>query len=180
MNEEGVGSEEDDFIELLRMKATKRMNRDEFEKHITEFVQSHRMCVLATSKDDAPRATPIEYRSKGLVFYMFGEPGVKIENIQANPRVSLAVFDQSFELTGAWLDAKGIQVSGVAQIITKEGHEREYREALEVLGISEATLEKLGREMRIIKVIPHRIELLEMGLKKQGYAPRQIWESTEQ
>jgi nitroimidazol reductase NimA-like FMN-containing flavoprotein (pyridoxamine 5'-phosphate oxidase superfamily) len=85
MSKEDLQSEQDNFMQLLKKKVTKKLLKKELEQKIVDFLKSSNLCVLATSKDDLPRATPIEYYSQGTILYMAGEPGTKIRNIQTNP-----------------------------------------------------------------------------------------------
>src|SRR5512136_2554065 len=95
------------------------------EERIIEFLKEQNMCVLATCDDGLPRATPIEYHSKGITIYFVGEPGKKLENIKKNPNVSIGIF---LPYTG-WDSAKGAQITGKAKIISRE-NSTEFNEGL--------------------------------------------------
>jgi nitroimidazol reductase NimA-like FMN-containing flavoprotein (pyridoxamine 5'-phosphate oxidase superfamily) len=130
------------------------------------------MCVLATCGDNVPRATPIEYHSKGLTIYFVGEPGIKLENIKKNPNVSIGVFLQYL----GWDSAKGAQITGKAKIIFRE-NSTEFKEGL-VAYQWEKTAKELGLKtfpetVELVKVEPKKIEFIDMSLKKMGYTPRQ-------
>jgi nitroimidazol reductase NimA-like FMN-containing flavoprotein (pyridoxamine 5'-phosphate oxidase superfamily) len=73
-------------------RSLKQMPHDELEKRIIQFLEVQNMCVLATCTNDIPRATPIEYHSKGTTLYFVGEPGSKLENMKNNPKVSVGIF----------------------------------------------------------------------------------------
>ncbi len=82
----------------------------------------HRNClVLATSYDDVPRATPLEFFHEGLILYVFGEPGMKIANIKRNPNVSAAVYEQP--LNHAKIQ-KSLQIMGTAELISIRNNPR--------------------------------------------------------
>ncbi len=83
------------------------------------------MCVLATCSNDVPRATPIEYHSKGTTIYFIGEPGTKLRNIANNPNVSIGIFQQYTN----WDSVKGAQITGKAKIISKI-NDAEFKEGL--------------------------------------------------
>ena len=145
----------------------------DLEKWIIQFLKKQNMCVLATCGDNVPRATPVEYRSKGTTIYFVGEPGTKLENIKKNPNVSIGIF---LQYTG-WDSAKGAQVTGKAKIISRE-NSIEFNEGLaayqwektaKVLGLK--TFPETGVEL--VKVEPEKIEFIDMSLKKLGYSPRQ-------
>ena len=103
----------------------KSITPKDLEKRIIEFLKKQNMCVLATCGDDLPRATPIEYHSKGITIYFVGEPGTKLENMKKNPNVSIGIF---LPYTG-WDSAKGAQITGKAKIISRE-NSTEFKEGL--------------------------------------------------
>src|SRR5665647_2248809 len=98
------------------MKFVNNITTKDLKKRIIQFLKKQNMCVLATCGDNVPRATPVEYRSKGTTIYFVGEPGTKLENIKKNPNVSIGIF---LQYTG-WDSAKGAQVTGKAKIISRE------------------------------------------------------------
>jgi nitroimidazol reductase NimA-like FMN-containing flavoprotein (pyridoxamine 5'-phosphate oxidase superfamily) len=122
------------------------------------------MCVLATCSNDVPRATPIEYHSKGTTMYFVGEPGIKLRNIKNNPNVSIGIF---LPYVGSD-SAKGAQVTGEAKIISKK-NVAEFKE-----GLAAYRWEKTARELgfgtfpetvELVKVEPEKIEFIDMSLK---------------
>jgi general stress protein 26 len=158
---------------LLRTKHTNKMPNKELEDHIAQFLKTQSMCVLATCKDNIPRATPVEYYSQGTTLYVMPTEGQKMENIRHNRIVSVGVFAPYTN----WLSAKGVQISGEAALVTQES--KEFNEALSVYKW-EKTAKELGvpelpKTFRLLKIVPHAIELLDVSLKNKGYAPRQMW-----
>jgi general stress protein 26 len=150
----------------------KCMSPKDLEKRIIQFLKEQNMCVLATCSNDVPRATPIEYHSKGTTMYFVGEPGMKLRNIKNNPKVSIGIFLPYL----GWDSAKGAQVTGKAKIISKK-NAAEFKE-----GLAAYQWEKTARELGIktfpetvelVKVEPEKIEFIDMSLKKMGYSPRQ-------
>jgi general stress protein 26 len=143
------------------------------EKRIIEFLKEQNMCVLATCNDGLPRATPIEYHSKGITIYFVGEPGTKLENMKKNPNVSIGIFLPYI----GWDSAKGAQITGKAKIISKE-NSTEFKEGLAAYQW-EKTAKELGLKtfpetgVELVKVEPRKIEFIDMSLKKLGYSPRQ-------
>ncbi len=83
--------------------------------------------VLATSYNDQPRATALEFFNEGLTLYILGGPGGKIANIRRNPKISAFIYEQP-------LDHKKIQPSlqifGTAGLITVRGNPKVFREKL--------------------------------------------------
>jgi len=164
-----------DLRELASKKVTKQMSKEELEQRIAVFIKAHNMCVLATAKDNVPRATPIEYWSDGTTLYMGSDPGTKIANIKANPMVSVGIHDP---YVGP-LSTKGLQITGEAQLLTDENSE--YDDAL-IMHRRERTGGEIGeykppRGRTLIKVKAKKIELLDVALKLEGYAARHVWEA---
>jgi nitroimidazol reductase NimA-like FMN-containing flavoprotein (pyridoxamine 5'-phosphate oxidase superfamily) len=150
----------------------KRMSPKDLEKRIIRFLKKQNMCVLATCSKDVPRATPIEYHSKGTTMYFVGEPGTKLRNIKLNPNVSIGIF---LPYKG-WDSAKGAQVTGKAKIISKK-NSAEFKEGLAAYQW-ERTARELGirtfpETVKLVKVEPEKIEFIDMSLRKMGFSPRQ-------
>jgi nitroimidazol reductase NimA-like FMN-containing flavoprotein (pyridoxamine 5'-phosphate oxidase superfamily) len=151
----------------------KCMPPKDLEKRIIQFLQEQNMCVLATCSNDVPRATPIEYHSKGTKMYFVGEPGTKLKNMKDNPNVSIGIFHPYI----GWDSAKGAQITGKAKIISRE-NSTEFKEGLEAYQW-EKTAKELGLKtfpetgVELVEVEPEKIEFIDMSLKKIGYSPRQ-------
>jgi nitroimidazol reductase NimA-like FMN-containing flavoprotein (pyridoxamine 5'-phosphate oxidase superfamily) len=151
----------------------KSITPKDLEKRIIQFLKKQNMCVLATCGDNVPRATPVEYHSKGTTIYFVGEPGTKLDNMKKNPNVSIGVF---LPYTG-WDSAKGAQISGKAKIVSRE-NSTEFKEGLEAYQW-EKTAKELGLKafpetgVELVKVEPKTVEFIDMSLKKLGYSPRQ-------
>jgi len=143
------------------------------EERIIEFLKEQNICVLATCGDGLPRATPIEYHPKGITIYFVCEPGIKLENLKKNPKVSIGIF---LPYTG-WDSAKGAQISGKAKIIFRE-NSTDFKEGLKAYQW-EKTAKELGLKtfpetgVELVKVEPEKIEFIDMSLKKLDYSPRQ-------
>lgn len=72
------------------------------------------MAHLATSRDDRPHVAPIWYRYEdGIVEFV--TEGQKLQNIRANPRVSLSI-ERSEDGVGQW----HVVLFGTATVITDE------------------------------------------------------------
>jgi nitroimidazol reductase NimA-like FMN-containing flavoprotein (pyridoxamine 5'-phosphate oxidase superfamily) len=158
--------------EIVKRVVTRVLPRRELEERIGRFLGRHTLCVLATSRGDVPRATPIEYRAKGLALYMMGEAGTKLDNLRANPRVSVGIFDQSFAQTHDWLSVAGVQLTGTAALL--EPGEPEF-------AIGAALFELAGHlppqwKGHLIRIAPTKVELLDVALKEEDYAAQQVWE----
>ena len=84
--------------------------------------------VLATSYNDEPRATPLEFFHEGLTLYIFGEPGGKIANIKRNSRVCAAIYEQPLDHSTL---QRSLQVWGKAELISVRNNEEIYREKVD-------------------------------------------------
>ena len=157
--------------------------KDEIEQEIIDYIKKHRpkykTCVLSTSKDNIPRATPVMYHYEGLTIWISTDTrgGEKVGNIKSNSNVSLAIFDP-VESEYGWDDTRGLQLWGEAEIITYK--ENEFNCAWEITN-SEGALKAVGREVPIetvkrnlifIKVKPEKISFMD-SKKKRGY--KIIW-----
>ncbi len=86
----------------------------------------HRNClVLATSRNDMPRATPLEFFNEGLTLYMFVEAGGKTANIRHNDNVCAAVYEQPMRHD---VLQKSLQIFGKAQLISAKDDEQLFKE----------------------------------------------------
>jgi len=164
-----------DLMALAQAKATKQMSRDELERRISVFIKNHNMCVLATARDNIPRATPIEYWADGTTIYIFADPGSKRDNIKANPKVSVGIFDS---FVGS-LSVKGMQITGEAVLLADDNPE--YNEAL-IIHRKELVGEDIGdfkprQGGTVIKIEAKKIEYIDIALKLDGYDLKHVWEA---
>ncbi len=164
-----------DLMELAHAKVTKQMSKDELERRISVLIKSHNMCVLCTARDNIPRATPIEYWADGTTIYISADPGSKRENIKANPKVSVGIYDS---LIGS-LSVKGVQITGEATLLTDDNPE--YDEAL-IMRRRQLVGEDIGdfkprQGGTVIKIEAKKIEFIDIALKLDGYDLRYVWEA---
>jgi len=169
------------------------ISREELEKEILAFLDKtccipdpnpgphscgtiHRTSlVLATSYEDEPRATPLEFFHEGLTLYVFGEPGGKIANIKRNPRVCAAIYEQPLDHSKL---QRSLQLWGDAQLISVRNDKKTYREKVNKWNIIEVAktlltpliqglspeeqdgqVEKLLEAINLIRIEPTRIVL---------------------
>ncbi len=158
---------------------------DEIEKEIREYIEIHRpkykTCVLATSNNNIPRATPVMYHFEGLNIWISTEKKEegKTANILTNPQVSLSIFDP-VESEFGWDDTRGLQMWGKAHIITCAENEVEFNHGWKITH-TEKALKAFGQDLPVdavknnliyIKVIPERIVFVD-AKKMRGY--KIIW-----
>ncbi len=163
-----------DLLALAQQKVTKQMSKEELERRISVFIKTHNMCVLCTARDNIPRATPIQYWADGTTLYISADPGTKRENIKANLKVSVGIFDPWM---GA-LSVKGMQITGEATLLTDNP---EYDEAL-IMRRRELVGEDIGdfkprQGNSVIKIEAKKIEFINIALGLDGYDLRHVWEA---
>ena len=126
--------------------------RDELQKEIIEFIGAgsskkgdpnvgcgtlHGLaCVLATSKDNVPRSTPVDYYSEGLDIWIVTTSEGKAENVKANPNVSLSIYTPIGDHS---VRNRSLQIWGKASFLTYESNPKEYEERAERWGITYPT-----------------------------------------
>ena len=168
------------FAELRNLKMQK-MPREMLEKRIVALLESCNICVLATSGENVPRATPIEYYSKGTTIYVLADPGTKVVNLKGNPRISVGIYNTPYTDWTDWPNVKGVQVTGKPTLI--KDSEPEYREAMEVykwviygtVAGRDLSGPPMGRTM--VKIEARKIEYRDLGLLREGYLRFQVWEA---
>ncbi|MFC4988683.1 pyridoxamine 5'-phosphate oxidase family protein [Saliphagus infecundisoli] len=91
------------------------MTETSVPEEVEEWLTTGReMAHLATSRNDRPHVAPIWYRYEdGVAEFVTG--GKKLENIRANPRVSLSI-ERSEDGVGQW----HVVLFGTATVITDE------------------------------------------------------------
>ena len=163
-----------DVKALIMARMTRKMPRKALEARISGFLSGRNMCVLATCSGGMPRATPIEYHAAGTTLYMMVEAGRKLENIQANPNVSVGIYGPYRD----WMSVRGAQISGVAKLLTVADGEEFVRAAAVYPWkkfVRDLGLEKLPANARFLKIESAVIEYVDMSLKLEGYAANQVW-----
>ncbi len=172
-----------EFGRLRTSGLTKPLPRAEMARRIQAFLDANNVCVLATSRDDVPRATPIEYYSRDLVLYIAASDQTKIRNLSGNPRVSVGIYNTPCTDWQNWYDVRGAQITGVAELLRNEAQPEAYAAALEVynwrLYREAAGFAEAPHKTIFIRVIPGKIEFRDLGLMREGYAPKQIWEAED-
>ena len=137
------------------------------------------MCTLCTCQGDVPRATPLEYYLDGTSLYMIGHQGVKLGNIRANPNVSIGVYNHPHPRWadgGDWLGVNGAQISGAARLIPDNDPEFfvvHPKFASPTAKPADPSVPPRGRIMLVVAM--HRVEYMEIALKLDGYASKQVW-----
>jgi nitroimidazol reductase NimA-like FMN-containing flavoprotein (pyridoxamine 5'-phosphate oxidase superfamily) len=170
------------FRKLMLTKAHGKLPQGDVWGRIVTLLKGQTMCTLCTCSGDVPRATPLEYYLDGTALYMIGHQGVKLSNIRANPKVSVGVYNHVHPRWGDggnWLGVLGAQITGTARLIPDS--EPEYAAAYPKF--ASPTSRPLvpgeppkGRLMLVIEM--QRVEYMDIALKLDGFASKQVWEVT--
>ncbi|WP_328459673.1 pyridoxamine 5'-phosphate oxidase family protein [Actinoplanes sp. NBC_00393] len=157
---------------------TKRLDRERLEERILNLLSSQNMCVLATAGPSGPLATPVRYFHLGftLVFTAAGD-SPKMRNLRADPRISVGVFAP---LVGQ-ASSRGAQIFGAARIL--QPGDADFDEHWAVVRWQSDHVER-SRSLDdpplgpIGVVAADKIVYTEHWLRREGFAPRQIWRSS--
>ncbi len=157
---------------------TSEMPQPQLRERIERLLTMQNMCVMSTiGGHGGPVATPIEFYADGLDLYTYPQPqSPKIHNIHRSEdrKVCAAVF---MPYVG-WASARGAQLFSKADLF--EPGTPEHAHGLDVFRW-EASAAELGRPMDrapqglIMRIRPYRITYTEHWLRKEGWAPRQVW-----
>ena len=131
---------------------------DELKKEILDYLSSHTAAVMATSKQDSPRAASVLYAHDGFDIIVHTIAGTaKVRTVEANPNVALVIDDQAKE---GWAEMKTLQYLGKAEII-KNSEEQQKAAELYVKRFpivkKYLTPEGLATDQVLIKITPERI-----------------------
>jgi nitroimidazol reductase NimA-like FMN-containing flavoprotein (pyridoxamine 5'-phosphate oxidase superfamily) len=136
------------------------MAREELEKEILAFLDDasskpgstdkpgcplkHGLAsVLCTVHDGVPRATPIDFFVDGMTLWLAGEPGLKIRNIRSNSQVAVGIYHPMDHST---LN-RSLQINGTATLLAYAGHEKEFIERLNIMGVYAAAAKVMGERL---------------------------------
>ena len=131
---------------------------EELRKEVLDYINSHDRCVMATSRQDNPRAASVMYVNDGFDIIVHTLRGTaKVRGVEANPNVALVIDDQARE---GWRKAKTLQYVGKAKILTA-GEERQKAAELYIKRFpivkNMLTPEGLAKDQVLIKITPEKI-----------------------
>ncbi len=159
---------------LAEPMPNQQLNRARLEDRILNLLSTHNMCVLATTGDAGPLATPIRYFHLGFTLMFTASPrSPKMKNIGADPRVSIGVHAPLVGLAGS----RGAQIFGRAISIPSD--DPSFAEYWEAFRWESEQIEQ-GRSPDddpggVVVVQAERIVYTEHWLRREGFAPRQFW-----
>jgi len=129
-----------------------------FEKDLIKFIKRNEVLHLCTTKNDAPRSTPVGYKSQGLIFYVLSEGGGKFINLKKNKQVSLSIAEP-YKVTEGFWGYKGLQAWGKAVIYSRKEQPEQFEKAFKAMNMVIA-----GRKLQIKNFAPefnHKIIVIE-------------------
>jgi nitroimidazol reductase NimA-like FMN-containing flavoprotein (pyridoxamine 5'-phosphate oxidase superfamily) len=154
---------------------TQQISRDELESRIEHLLATHWMGVLSSIGKNGPIGTPLEYYSEGLVTYMLPQPNSpKVKAMRNDPRICLAIYAENCN----WASVQGAQIFGKAEFL--EPGTAEHEHAMTIYAWQKSAIQ-LGRaldgppNMPLVRLDPERVVYTQQWLRKDGFAPRQIW-----
>lgn len=155
---------------------TKQMSKEMLESRIERVLTMTNIGYLGTvRKDGSPIVSPIEFYNEGFSLYLFPQPGSpKIYAMKREPRVCFAVANPK----AGWACVMGAQIFGTATLLDVGTPEWEH--GMEVFNWVGSCFE-LGRSFdtppqgQLARIDADRIVYSEHLMRKEGYAPRQIW-----
>jgi nitroimidazol reductase NimA-like FMN-containing flavoprotein (pyridoxamine 5'-phosphate oxidase superfamily) len=154
---------------------TKQLPREELEERLEHFLATHWMGVLSTIGKNGPIGTPVEYHGIGRILYILPQPNSpKMKAMQRDPRVCFAVYGEN----SSWVSVQGAQIFGNAEFIEPGTADHEYAMSIYRWESSAAQLgNSLDKppQITMLKIDPDRIVYTQQWLRKDGFAPRQIW-----
>lgn len=147
-------------MEASGVRLKENLTSEKVEQAIIEYLDENNVLHLATvSKDNEARATPIEYRNKGLTIYLFSEGGTKITNIKNNPKVSVSIASP-YNRHKDYFGSRGLQIWGKAHVYTKKENPDVFKECLSVMKIDENML-PVDFLFKVIKIEPERAKYMD-------------------
>ena len=134
-----------------------------FERGLKKFLKRNTLLHLATSRNDVPRCTPLEYRLHGTTLYILSEGGGKFSNLRVNKKISFGVAEP-YDSEKEFFSAKGLQGWGTARVYSMKEHPRQFKSALQKMHIMQA-LKRAGQtklppgfNYRVIEITPHKMK----------------------
>jgi len=95
----------------------------ELKNVVLEYLKRHNTMTLATAHDNVPWAAAVFYANDGFTLYFISNPSICLHchNIAHNHRVAITINkDYAFRSQSDWRKVKGIQIEGIAKMLTAE------------------------------------------------------------
>jgi len=155
---------------------TASMPKEMLEKRIERVLTMTNIGYLGTvMKNGAPIVSPLEFYCDGFTLYIFPQPNSpKVHALRRDPRVSIAIANPM----AGWACVMGCQIFGTAELLDVDTPE--WQHGMKIFKWQASSAE-LGRQLEVppqgqlARITPERIVYSEHLMRKEGYAPRQIW-----
>jgi len=155
---------------------TAQMPIELLEKRIERVLTMTNIGYLGTvSKSGGPIVSPLEFYHEGHSLYIFPQPNSpKVKAMLRDPRVAIAIANPM----AGWACVMGCQIFGTATLLDVGTPEWEH--GMQIFKWPGSSFE-LGRKAveppqgQLARIDAERIVYTEHLMRKEGYAPRQIW-----
>ena len=155
---------------------TQKMPKKLLESRIERVITMTNIGYLGTvRKDGSPSVSPVEFYADGFTLYMFPQPGSpKAKAVKRDPRVAFAIANPM----AGWACVMGAQFFGTGTLLDPGTPDWEH--GMKVFKWPASHFE-LGQPIvrppngQLLRIEPERIVYSEHLMRKEGYAPRQIW-----
>jgi len=144
-------------LEKAGIKLKENLTPELVEKAVADFIAENNVLHLATSRNNIPRCTPLEYKHKGgLNLYVFSEGGAKIAFMRENPHVAVSIASP-YDAKVNFFGARGLQIWGKAKIYARFKEKDEFKSTVKELGIDETRFPS-HINFKIIIIEPEKIK----------------------
>lgn len=155
---------------------TAQMPKKLLESRIERVLTMTNIGYLGTvRKDGSPIVSPVEFYADGFALYIFPQPNSpKVRALKRDPRVAFAIANPM----AGWACVMGAQFFGRGTLL--DPGTPEWTHGMQVFKWVASSFE-LGRQSaepprgQLLRIDPDRIVYTEHLMRKEGYAPRQIW-----
>lgn len=160
---------------------TKVMPKDLLESRIERALTLTNLgCLGTVKKDGSPIVSPVEFYSEfndgGFSVFIFPQPNSpKVLALRRDPRVCFAVATPM----ATWASVMGAQIFGKGTLLDPGTPEWEHGMRVYKWVASSFELGKITTTPppgQLLRIDAERIAYTEHFMRKEGYAPRQIWE----
>ena len=137
---------------------------DALRGQVQSYLREHHVMTLASHGDEGVWAAAVFYANDGFAIYFLSSPTSRHgRNLAGNPRASAAVHEDYTD----WKAIKGVQMEGIASVLTGEEEEKARRAhgaKFPIVGRLEqapAAIVKALAKVRWYKLIPERLYFID-------------------
>ena len=133
-------------------------------EQVRRYLREHHVMTLASHGDEGVWAAAVFYANDGFAIYFLSSPTSRhCRNLAGNPRASAAVHEDYAD----WREIKGVQMEGIASVLSGEEEERARRlhgAKFPIVGKLEqlpTSIVKALAKVRWYKLIPERLYFID-------------------